>query len=124
MGILKEIVFESETPSALARFWAQVLDGYGVRAYDEAEIARLAALGLTPETDPSVMVDGPGPSLCFHHVPGRDYRNNRVHLDVRVTDRAGEVARLERLGARVQRVTAGYTVMTDPEGNQFCLVGD
>ena len=123
MGVLKEIVFESELPSALARFWAQVLDGYAVREYDEAEIARLAGLGLTPESDPSVMVDGPGPSLCFHHVPGRDYRNNRVHLDVRVADRAGEARRLIGLGARVERETAGYAVMKDPEGNQFCLVG-
>ena len=123
MGQLKEIVFESETPSALARFWAQVLDGYAVRAYDEAEIARLAGLGLTPETDPSVLVDGPGPSLCFHHVPGRDYRNNRVHLDVVVADRAAEASRLIGLGAIVEREAAGYTVMKDPEGNQFCLVG-
>ncbi|MEO8686036.1 MAG: VOC family protein, partial [Devosia sp.] len=120
---LKEIVFESETPSALARFWAQVLDGYAVRAYDDAEIARLAGLGLTPETDPSVMVDGPGPSLCFHHVPGRDYRNNRVHLDVVVADRAGEVRRLREVGASVAREAEGYTVMRDLEGNQFCLVG-
>ena len=116
-------MFESETPSALARFWAQVLDGYAVRAYDEAEIARLAGLGLTPETDPSVMVDGPGPSLCFHHVPGRDYRNNRVHLDVVVADRAAEASRLIGLGAIVEREAAGYTVMKDTEGNQFCLVG-
>ena len=123
MGQLKEIVFESETPSALARFWAEVLDGYAVREYDEAEIARLAGLGLTPETDPSVMVDGPGPSLCFHHVPGRDYRNNRVHLDVVVADRAAEASRLIGLGAIVEREAAGYTVMKDPEGNQFCLVG-
>ena len=123
MGQLKEIVFESETPSALARFWAEVLDGYAVRAYDEAEIARLAGLGLTPETDPSVMVDGPGPSLCFHHVLGRKYENNRVHLDVRVADRGAEVVRLRGLGASVQREAEGYTVMKDPEGNQFCIVG-
>ncbi len=123
MGLLKEIVFESGTPSALARFWAEVLDGYAVRAYDEAEIARLAGLGLTPETDLSVMVDGPGPSLCFHHVPGRDYQNNRLHLDVVVTDRAGEAKRLVGLGASVQREAEGYTVMQDPEGNQFCIVG-
>jgi hypothetical protein len=123
MGVLKEIVFESETPSALARFWAQVLDGYAVRAYDEAEIARLARLGLTPETDPSVMVDGPGPSLCFHHVAARDYQNNRVHLDVVVADRGAEMMRLVALGAQAQRQAERYIVMTDPEGNQFCLVG-
>lgn len=61
MAAMREIVFDCERPSELARFWAGVLDGYDVRAYDGAEIERLASLGLTPETDPTVAVDGPGP---------------------------------------------------------------
>ena len=122
MARLREIVFDCEWPAALARFWAGVLDGYGVRPYDDAEIARLAAAGLTPETDPTVLVDGPGPMLCFQNVPGRKYSNNRLHLDVAAADRRAEVARLTRLGASVQRETESYTVMSDPEGNQFCVV--
>ena len=51
MGALKEIVIDADHPASLARFWAAVLDGYAVRPYDEGEIARLAALGFTPETD-------------------------------------------------------------------------
>ena len=121
MGRLREIVFESRSAPALARFWAAALDGYAVRPYDRAEIERLAALGLTPETDPVVLVDGPGPSLCFHQVPGRDYTNNRVHLDITAADRAAEVRRLLSLGARVQREADGYTVVVDPEENQFCV---
>ena len=77
MGSIREIVFDCETPSVLARFWAEMLDGYAVRPYDQAEIDRLAELGLTPETDPTVMVDGPGPVLCFQRVAGRKYENNR-----------------------------------------------
>ena len=122
MGRIKEIVFDCELPSRLARFWAELLDGYDVRPYDQAEIDRLAKLGLTPETDPAVMVDGPGPSLCFQRVPDREYENNRVHLDLAVADRSSEVARLETLGGRVARVAESYTVMLDPEGNQFCIV--
>lgn len=122
MGAIHEIVFDCDKPSVLARFWAGLLDGYEVRAYDEAEIARLAALGFTPETDPTVMVDGPGPSLCFQNVEGRRYDNNRVHFDVEVGNRAGEVERLKEMGATVDRVLPTYTVMRDPEGNQFCLV--
>jgi hypothetical protein len=68
------------------------------------------------------MVDGPGPILCFQKVPGRTYENNRVHLDVAVSDREREVARLCGLGAAVAREAEGYTVMRDPEGNQFCTV--
>jgi hypothetical protein len=121
MGTLSEIVFDCERPAALARFWAALLDGYAVRPYDAAEIARLAALGLTPETDPTVLVDGPGPSLCFQQVPGRRYDNNRLHLDISVTDRKAAVARAVALGASEAREAATYTVLRDPEGNQFCL---
>jgi hypothetical protein len=120
-GILKEIVFDCKRAAPLARFWAQVIDGYAVRAYDEEEIARLAGLGLTPETDPVVMVDGPGPTLCFHEIE-RGRVQGRIHLDVKVADRAGERVRLIGLGASVVREADGYTVMADPEGNHFCLV--
>jgi hypothetical protein len=70
MNKLKEIVIDAGHPAALARFWAEVIDGYAIRPYDDEEIARLAALGFTPETDPTVMVDGPGPTLCFQIFPG------------------------------------------------------
>lgn len=121
-GSIREIVFDCTHAPALARFWAALLDGYAVRAYDALEIARLAALGLTPETDPTVMVDGPGPNLCFQQVPGRNYQNNRVHLDIAVADMHATVARITTLGGEVERAASGYTVMRDPEGNQFCIV--
>ena len=62
---LRDIVIDAIHPASLARFWAEALEGYAVRAYDEVEVNRLAELGLTPETDPSVAVDGPGPSYFF-----------------------------------------------------------
>ena len=99
-----------------------MLDGYRVRAYDDAEIARLAALGLSPETDPTVLVDGPGPSLCFQEVQTRLAVRGRIHLDVAASDRAREVARLRALGAAPVREASGYTVLKDPEGNRFCVV--
>jgi hypothetical protein len=122
MNKLKEIVIDAGHPAALARFWAEVIDGYAIRPYDDEEIARLAALGFTPETDPTVMVDGPGPTLCFQIFPGPRHERNRVHVDVSVTDRRGEITRLMALGASVAREADGYTVMRDPEGNNFCLV--
>jgi hypothetical protein len=122
MGKLKEIVVDAEHPAALARFWVEVLDDYAIRAYDDEEIARLAKLGFTPETDPTVMVDGPGLSFCFQIMPGPRPERNRVHVDVTVADRAGEVARLIGLGATIARELNGCTVMRDPEGNNFCLV--
>jgi hypothetical protein len=121
MGTIREIVFDCESPSALARFWAAILDGYAVRPYDEAEIDRLAKLGLTPETDPTVLVDGPGSILCFQQVSGRTHEGNRVHLDLAVVDRRREVTRVRALGGEVVRETPEYAVMRDPEGNQFCI---
>ena len=122
MGRIHEIVFDCDKPARMAQFWAGLLDGHAVRDYDEAEVTRLAALGLTPETDPTVMVDGPGPSICFQNVEGRRYDNNRLHLDIEVSDRNAAVERLRLAGAKAVRVLPKYTVMLDPEGNQFCLV--
>jgi hypothetical protein len=122
MGRLREIVFDCSSAPALARFWAAILDGYAVRPYDDAEIQRLAKLGLTPQTDPTVLVDGPGPTLCFQQVTERRHDNNRLHLDIAVTDRAREVERIRSLGGAVVRETQAYTVMRDPEGNRFCIV--
>ena len=119
---LRDITIDAQHPASLARFWAAVLDGYAVRAYDDAEIARLAALGLTPETDPSVMVDGPGPTLCFQQMPGRTVGRNRLHFDLQGGPRAREVERLRALGARVRDVHDTWTTMLDPEDNPFCVL--
>jgi hypothetical protein len=122
MATLREIVIDAERPAALARFWAAALDGYAVRPYDAAEIARLAAQGRTPETDPSVLVDGPGPILCFQEVRERKTAPNRLHLDVECADQRKEVERLRALGATVKRESPPFVVMQDPEGNEFCVV--
>lgn len=122
MARLKEIVIDADHPARLARFWAQVADGYAVRAYDSGEIARLAAMGLTPETDTTVMVDGPGPTLCFQKRSGPRPERNRVHLDLSSPQRAAEVERVTALGATFWRSVANYTTLRDPEGNQFCII--
>jgi hypothetical protein len=47
---------------------------------------------------------------------------NRVHFDLRAPGAMeAEVARLERLGAAVARRHPDHIVMTDPEGNEFCV---
>jgi len=122
MAKLKEIVVDADNPAKLARWWAQVTDGYAVRAYDDAETARLAAIGLTPETDTTVMVDGPGPTLCFHLRGGPRPFRNRIHLDLSSADRDAEVKRLLALGASFWRSVDNYTTLRDPEGNQFCII--
>jgi hypothetical protein len=121
VAALEEIVIDAEYPAALARFWAGALDSYAVRPYDTEEIARLAARGLDPDSDPSVAVDGDGPTLFFQQTDRRTERRNRIHFDLGCIDRAAEIERLLGLGARIREHRDGYTVMLDPEGNQFCV---
>ena len=121
MGRLVEIVIDADHPAGLARFWAAALDGYDLLPYDDAEIARLAALGLTPETDTSVMIAGPGTRICVHLRPGPRPERNRVHLDIAAADVEAEVLRLLDLGATRVRSGEGYVVLNDPEGNNFCV---
>ncbi len=122
MARIDSITVDAEHPASLAHFWAAALEGYAIRAYDEAEVARLTALGLTPETDPTVMVDGPGPTLCFQMMPGKTSGRNRWHIDLRSASRESEVDRLCKLGARVREVRDAWTTLLDPEGNPFCLL--
>jgi catechol 2,3-dioxygenase-like lactoylglutathione lyase family enzyme len=121
LGTIREIVFDAKRRRRSRVSGQKSSTGYTVRLYDEAEIDRLAKLGLTPETDPTVLVDGPGPILCFQRVPKHRYQGNRVHLDIAVPDRRREVTRVRALGGEVVRETPDYTVMRDPEGNQFCI---
>lgn len=82
--------------------------------------------------------DGDRPRLFFQQVPEDKVAKNRVHLDVRAAPGLqgeermaaleAECDRLVGLGAkRVRRyepeppLSLGFIVMTDPEGNEFCL---
>jgi hypothetical protein len=44
-----------------------------------------------------------------------------AHLDLAATDRDAEVARHERLGARVVQRSRDWTVLTDPTGWIYCV---
>ena len=116
-----EIVIDAQRPAALARFWAQALPSYKVRHYDDDEIARLAKLGLTPETDTSVAIDGDGPTIWFQKSDQPTTSRNRIHLDLMNVPKEEERDRLAALGGRAQMVRDDHIVMHDPEGNQFCL---
>ena len=47
---------------------------------------------------------------------------SRVHLDIEADDIPAEVARLERLGARVVSRIRTWTVMEAPTGHRFCVI--
>jgi hypothetical protein len=125
MADIADIVFDCAHPATLARFWAEVLDGYEVAPYDEAEVARLRAAGVDdPEDDPTVLVEGGAgkPRLWFTKVPEAKTVKNRVHLDLRHDQPEVELTRLTHLGARVTAEFEKLTVLEDLEGNEFCLL--
>jgi hypothetical protein len=125
MARIHDIVVDCRHPASLARFWAATLDGYGVAPYDEEELARLRGNGVNdPEDDPSVLVEGaPGvrPRFFFQLVPEFKVTKNRVHVDLHADDLPAEVRRLVDLGATVLGEYDGWTALSDPEGNEFCV---
>lgn len=139
-----QITFDCADPAGLSAFWAEAL-GYRLQdppAGFESWERALDAMGVPPEkrNDASAVLDpdGRGPRLFFQRVPEGKRAKNRVHLDVRAAPGLdgearmaaleAEAGRLVALGAtRVERhepappLSGGFIVMTDPEGNEFCL---
>jgi hypothetical protein len=125
MAHIRDIVVDCAHPASAARFWAEVLDGYAVAPYDDAELERLRAAGIDgPEDDPTVLVEaGPGrPRFFFVLVPEPKTVKNRLHLDLGADDFDAELIRLVGLGARVVAEQDRLVTLEDPEGNEFCLL--
>ncbi|MFE5916715.1 VOC family protein [Streptomyces sp. NPDC056468] len=124
MARLHDLVIDCAHPAATARFWAAALDDYDVAPYDDAELARLRAQGISgPEDDPTVLVEprGGGPRLWCQLVPEPKRAKNRLHLDLVATDPEAELGRLTALGATLVTRHEDHRVLADPEGNEFCL---
>ena len=113
-GPVAAILTDCAGPAALAQFWAAAA-GWPV-AYAEDHICGLRSPA------------GTGPYLEFLRVPDRKSVKNRVHPDVAPypgEDPAAEVTRLRGLGAvpaDVGQGEVGWTVLADPEGNEFCVL--
>jgi predicted enzyme related to lactoylglutathione lyase len=109
-----QVTFDALSPAAVARFWAAVLG-------TEAEYDPVPA-----DDDWAEVADANGVTLLFLKVPDAKQLKNRLHLDLTPdVPRAEEVARIEALGAVVVEdfyEHGRWTVMRDPEGNEFCVL--
>jgi catechol 2,3-dioxygenase-like lactoylglutathione lyase family enzyme len=105
------ITFDTTDPHRLAEFWTRAL-GTEVQ-HDWGEF-----LILKPAAEGAVQI---GLQRVDNPTPGK----NRVHFDGHVADRVAEVARLVGLGATeiAEHTVPGltWTVLADPDGNQFCI---
>jgi glyoxalase superfamily protein len=108
---LKAVVIDCAEPEAVCRWWQGVLGG---------------TLGSNEEKNWHWITDiggVPFEGLDFVPVPEPKTVKNRVHWDVTLDDGAS-VEDLEAAGATVLRRPDDeirWTVMADPEGNEFCV---
>jgi predicted enzyme related to lactoylglutathione lyase len=112
-NVWEQVVVDAHDPARLARWWAEAL-GYTIvaEAPDEVEIRR----------SPDEL-----PGLLFVPVSDEKTTKNRLHIDLRPDDQEAEVERLVDMGARhadVGQRDVGWVVLTDPEGNEFCVLSD
>ncbi len=100
----KDLCLDAGDPARLGMFWAGVLG----RAWEAEENGDGLLTGPTPQH-----------TIWVNRVAEAKTVKNRVHLDIYATDLAG----LEAAGATVvepQHGTRNWTVLADPEGNEFC----
>jgi hypothetical protein len=114
---LLALVIDCADPKALAEFWAMALSREVMeRNRDEFQVGDEAS----------------GTPLYFMKVPEPKLGKNRLHVDVLASGTmADEVARLVAAGASVIDIRHdqesldnpdSWTVMQDPEGNEFCII--
>ena len=111
--------FDSRDAYAQSVFWAGVL-GFAEDPDDPNEPGHEECMIFSP--------DG-STRLLFVEVPVRKQLKNRVHLDLvpAGSSRDQELARLLEIGATVvddlrREDGAGWVVLADPEGNEFCIL--
>lgn len=97
----------TEDIDAAARFWAAALG----RAIDPDHPGTRGNYRMleTPPGEISVQIQ-------------RVDHESRIHLDIETDDVAAEVARLEKLGAMIDKRMERWVVMRAPSGHRFCVV--
>lgn len=111
---LAAIAIDAIQPYRVADFWCEVLGWHVVEEDDDG-------LSIGPE-------DGAGLRIDVFKVPEEKAVKNRLHLDLRAdgVSTEEELQRLLALGAKREDVGQGpavtWVVLSDPEGNEFCLL--
>jgi predicted enzyme related to lactoylglutathione lyase len=117
---LVQVNMKARDGSALGGFWAEAL-GWAVSSEGP---------GVT-NLEPEGFVYPDPAAVCLDLVVSPEPKTvkNRVHIDLATTSAAHQaelVARLKDLGATLADVGQGgdvpWTVMADPEGNEFCVL--
>ena len=116
---IAEVALDVHDVTVQARFWSQAL-GLRAELRDDG-----AGMLYPPESAPLSV-----PTVYLQPVTEPKQEKLRLHLDLRPEDGdvEREVTRLLDLGATRadvgQRGDEGFTVLADPEGNEFCVLHD
>jgi predicted enzyme related to lactoylglutathione lyase len=117
IGRLGWIQVDCEDPARLADFWARML-ATDVRG----------SLGDPPQYVTLNSPQAGAPRIAFQRVPESKTGKNRLHFDLAVPDLTAAIEQAISLGATATpngdfaEYEVRWTVMRDPEGNEFCLV--
>ncbi len=130
-----QITFDCENAEVMCRFWSVALQYVeepppaGYLSWED--FLRANEIPLPPTGSIGAIVDpeNVGPRILFLRVPEKKSIKNRVHLDIRAgrsdEERNNKVEQLTAAGAtvvrRVEETGQWWMVMTDPEGNEFCV---
>ena len=111
-GKVTTIMHDTSDLAGAVSFWTQLLNLSVV--HQEGNYAYLSPLS-----------EG-GPHLAFQVVPEPRSAKNRLHMDIGVSDRDAFEDRVAALGGEVlhdhqEGSFPAWTVMADPEGNEFCV---
>lgn len=109
---LENLVWDARDPHRLARFWVAALGAEQITTEPDLAEARL-------RISDDVLLD-----LCFPRVAAPSGAPARLHPDL--AGGAEVVRRLFDLGAEHTDIGQGgapWTVLTDPSGNEFCVLG-
>lgn len=105
------VTIDCRDPRTLSEWWARQVGGRVLEGFQSDEFVVVAL--------------DDGPSLGFQRVGEPTPGKNRVHLDLATRDREVEVERLLADGAlevaRHEEAGFAWVVLSDPEGNQFCV---
>jgi hypothetical protein len=116
---LVQIAMNARDDSTLGQFWAEAL-GWSISS-EEPGVTNLEPVGFTYPDPVAVCID-------ILAVPEPKTVKNRVHIDLATTSAAHQadlLARLQDLGVTPADVGQGdvpWTVLADPEGNEFCVL--
>jgi catechol 2,3-dioxygenase-like lactoylglutathione lyase family enzyme len=116
---ITELILDCADPERLAAFWSEVLGYVEIGREDDGSIQ------IGP---PGAAWGGPQPTLLLSRSSDPRAGKLPLHIDVNPTDRDqdAELERLLALGAEPADIGQGdsvsWHVLTDPEGNEFCLL--